>query len=177
MVDYYSNCIEVASVKHDTTTRNFIKHLRENIARYCIFGTLISNNGPQYTSAEFKSFVASYGIEHVTSSLLYAQSNGLAEKSVQTVKNLMKKCLESGDDVYLALLDLRNTPRDEQTGSPMQRLMGRRAKTLLPISNGLQKPTTVQPETVSSKLTEYRQKQKFYYDRGAKERAQCQLLV
>lgn len=89
----------------------------------------------------------------------------------------MKKCLESGDDVYLALLDLRNTPRDEQTGSPMQRLMGRRAKTLLPISNGLQKPTTVQPETVSSKLTEYRQKQKFYYDRGAKERAQCQLLV
>lgn len=177
MVDYYSNCIEVASVKHDTTTRNFIKHLRENIARYCIFGTLISNNGPQYTSAEFKSFVASYGIEHVTSSLLYAQSNGLAEKSVQTVKNLMKKCLESGDDVYLALLDLRNTPRDEQTGSPMQRLMGRRAKTLLPISNGLQKPTTVQPETVSSKLTEYRQKQKFYYDRGAKERAQYQLLV
>lgn len=114
MVDYNSNFIEVASLKHDTTTRNVIKHQRENITRYGIFDTLISDNGPQYTSAEFKSFVASYGIEHVTSSPLYAQSNGLAETSVQTVKILMKKCLESGDNVYLALLDLRNTPRDEQ---------------------------------------------------------------
>lgn len=114
MVDYYSNFIEVVSLKHDTTTRNVIKHLRGQIARYGIFDILISDNGPQYTSAEFKSFVASYGIDHVTSSPLYAQSNGLAEKSVKTVKNLMKKCLESGDDVYLALLDLRNTPRDEQ---------------------------------------------------------------
>lgn len=114
MVDYNSNFIEVASLKHDTTTRNVIKHQRENITRYGIFDTLISDNGPQYTSAEFKSFVASYGIEHVTSSPLYAQSNGLGETSVQTVKILMKKCLESGDDVYLALLDLRNTPRDEQ---------------------------------------------------------------
>lgn len=94
--------------------------------------------------------------------------------AVQTMKNLMKKRFESGDDVYLALLDLRNTPRNEQIGSPMQRLMGRLAKTLLAISDGLRKPTTVQPETVSSKLIEYRQKQKSYYDRGAKERAQCQ---
>ena len=134
----------------------------------------MSDNGPQYTSAEFKSFVASYGIQHITSSPLYSQSNGLAEKAVQTVKNLMKKCKESGDDVYLSLLDLRNTPRDEMIGSPMQRLMGRRAKTLLPISDNLRKPTTVQPETVSSRLMEYRQKQKYYYDQGAKEQDQCQ---
>lgn len=59
------------------------------------------------------------------------------------------------------MLDLRDTPRDEQVGSPMQRLMGRRAKTLLPISDGLRKPTTVQPETISSKQMEYRQKQKY----------------
>ena len=52
--------------------------------------TLMSDIGPQYTSAEFKSFVASYGIQHITSSPLYSQSNSLAEKAVQTVKNLMK---------------------------------------------------------------------------------------
>lgn len=91
--------------------------MKEKIARYGIFYTLISDNGPQYTSDEFKSFVATYGI----SSPLYAQSNGLAEKSEKTVKNLMKKYLESGDDVNLALLDLRNMPRDEQIRSPMQR--------------------------------------------------------
>lgn len=48
----------------------------------------------------------------------------------------MEKCLVLGDDVYLALLDVRNTPRDEQIGSPMLRLIGRRAKTLLLISDG-----------------------------------------
>lgn len=53
----------------------------------------------------------------------------------------MKKCIESEDVVYLALLDLKNTPRDEQMESPMQRLMGRRVNTLLPISDGLRKPT------------------------------------
>ena len=139
--------------------------------------TLMSDNGPQYTSAEFKSFVTSYGIQHITSSPLYSQSNGLAEKAVQTVKNLFKKCKESGDDVYLSLLDLRNTLRDETIGSPMQRLMGRRAKTLLQIRDHLRKPTTVQPKVVSSRLMEQRQKQKYYYDRGAKEQDQCQPAV
>ena len=43
----------------------------------------------------------------------YPQSNGLAEKTAQTIKLLLKKCKEAGDDPYLALLDLRNTPRDE----------------------------------------------------------------
>lgn len=37
--------------------------------------------------------------------------------------------------------DLKNTPRDEQMESPMQRLMRRRVNTLLPISDGLRKPT------------------------------------
>lgn len=40
-----------------------------------------------------------------------SQSNGLAERSVQTIKNILKKCTESGDDMYLRLLDLRNTPK------------------------------------------------------------------
>lgn len=84
---------------------------------------------------------------------MYAQSNGLAEKSEKAVKNLMKKYLESGDDVNLALLDLRNMPRDEQIRSPMQRLMARPAKMLLPISDGLWKPTRnrfIQADGVSS---------------------------
>lgn len=124
MVDYYFNCIEVVLVKYDIIIRNFIKYLRENIVRYCIFGILISNNGFQYISVEFKFFVVSYGIEYVIFLFLYVQFNGLVEKLVQMVKNLMKKCFELGDDVYLVLLDLRNIFWDEQIGLFMQRLMG-----------------------------------------------------
>lgn len=124
MVDYYFNCIEVVLVKYDIIVMNFIKYLRENIVRYCIFGILISNNGFQYISVEFKFFVVSYGIEYVIFLFLYVQFNGLVEKLVQMVRNLMKKCFELGDDVYLVLLDLRNIFWDEQIGLFMQRLMG-----------------------------------------------------
>jgi len=168
MVDYYSNFIEVAPLKQDTSTNTVVKTIQANIARYGIMDTLVSDNGPQFASREFKDFVDKYGIQHVTSSPLYQQSNGLAERAVQTVKNMTKKCFETGDDIYLCLLELRNTPRDEEIGSPMQRLMGRRAKTLIPMSQSLRKPEVAKPGKVVSKLNDYRQKQKFYYDRNTK---------
>ena len=77
-----------------------------------------------------------YGITHVTSSPLHPQSNGLAEKAGQTVKRIIKKCQDSGEDVYLALLDLNNM-RDDIIGLPTQRLMGRHIIMRLPTSEVL----------------------------------------
>ncbi len=37
----------------------------------------------------------------------------MAEKEVQTIKNLLKKATEDGQDFHLAILDLRNTPISE----------------------------------------------------------------
>ena len=45
-----------------------------------------------------------WGFQHKTSSPVYPQSNGLAERTVQTVKNLMQKAKASGEDPYLSLL-------------------------------------------------------------------------
>ena len=91
MVDYYSNFIEVSPLQHDTRTSTIVKQMKASIARYGIMDTLVSDNGPQFSSQEFKQFVDSYNIKHVTSSPLYQQSNGLAERAIQTVKNLTKK--------------------------------------------------------------------------------------
>ena len=60
-----------------------------------------------------------------------------------------------------ALLDLRNNRMDAEIGSPMQRLMSRRAKTLIPTSDNLRKPCVVKPSLVYTYSMEYRQKQKF----------------
>ncbi|OWF46779.1 Uncharacterized protein K02A2.6 [Mizuhopecten yessoensis] len=155
MVDYFSNFIEVAPRKRNTRTSVVVK-------------------GPQFTSAEFREFTSKYGINNVTSSPLHQQVNGLAEKDVQTVKNVKRKCAESGDDIYLSLLELRNTPRDRDIGSPMQRPMGRRGKTLLPMTNNLRKPAISDPEKVSSKLLNHRHRQKDYYDRGTKAKEEIQ---
>ena len=167
MVDAYSGYIEVEAL-HDTSSVTVIKTVKANIARYGIMSKLTTDNGPQFTSREFKQFVLKYNIQHVTSSPEYPQSNGLAERAVQTVKRLIKKAQQDGQDVYLALLELRNTPRDQVLGSPVQKLMGRRTKTLLPTAKSMLKPTSVPPDKVHEKLQQYRDVQKHYYDRGKK---------
>ena len=55
---------------------------------------------------------------------------------------ILKKWKEA-EDPYLELLDLRNTPRDQNIGSPAQPLMGRRTKTQLPTSEAFLKPEIV----------------------------------
>lgn len=169
MVDYYSNYIEVVPLKQDTKSETIIRHIRTNIARYGIMETLMTDNGPQFDSSVFKDFTERYGINHITSSPTYPQSNGLAEEAVRQIKELMAKCKASGDDFYLALLDIRNTPRDEDMGSPMQRLHGRRAQTRLPISDNLLKPATISPTVAHDKMMEYRRRQKLYHDKGARQ--------
>ena len=74
----------------------------------------------------FKTFLREWGIVHKTSSPYYPQSNGLAERMVQTVKRLLKK----SKDPYLALLNYRTTP-GRDTASPASLIFGRRVITNL----------------------------------------------
>ena len=66
----------------------------------------MSDNGIQFSSKEMKEFADIYGFTLVTSSPHYAQSNGLAERTIQTVKALLQK----SSDPYMALLSFRATP-------------------------------------------------------------------
>ncbi|KAK9513146.1 hypothetical protein VZT92_026707 [Zoarces viviparus] len=74
-------------------------------ARFGIPQTVISDNGLCYSSQEFRGFAHAWDFEHITSSPLYPQSNGLAEKTVQTVKALMDKAHAQRTDPYLSLLE------------------------------------------------------------------------
>ena len=64
----------------------------------------VSDGGPQYISAEFKDFTKHWQIEHRVSFPRNLQSNGMAEHCVQTMKALLIKTIEEGEDVDLALL-------------------------------------------------------------------------
>ena len=134
--DYYSNFFEVDEL--DTQTlKEVIEKLKCQMARHGIPDQLRSDNGPQFSSYEFKQFTELYEFDHAASSPSYPQSNGKAENSVKTVKRIMLKALESGTDPYLRLLDFRNTPTEGVGTSPAQRLFGRRTKTLLPTTGKL----------------------------------------
>ena len=72
--------------------------------------TIISDNGPCYILQAFISVMQAFSVNHITSSLHYPQSNGLAEKCVQIVKCLFNKTKGEGKDFYKCLMIYHNTP-------------------------------------------------------------------
>ena len=47
---------------------------------------LYTENGPEFASKEFSVFAKTYQFQHVASSPRFPQSNGLVERTIQTVK-------------------------------------------------------------------------------------------
>ena len=92
LVDYYSNFIEL-NLLNTTTSQQVVTHLKSQFARHGIPDRLITGNGPQFSSDTFKQFAKDYCFQHCTASPHYPQSNGMAKKAVQTVKNCLKKAV------------------------------------------------------------------------------------
>ena len=108
-VDYYSKYPDIALLP-DTTSRSTIAALKATFARFGIPDEVISDNGPQFSSFEFKKFSDHYGFKHTTSSPYFSQSNGQAERCVQTVKNLIKKGLQIWSRPKHCLIKLPQCP-------------------------------------------------------------------
>lgn len=147
VIDYYSNFIEV-DLLQSTTSKQVIEKLKKQFARFGVPRQIISDGGPQYSSAEFQSFVKEWGIIHHITSPNHPQSNGKAEAGVKVIKNMMIKTLQSGMDQNIALLEQRNTPRQDTGLSPSEMMFSRKSRTMLP------------QKTILSKQSEKRAKRK-----------------
>ena len=117
VVDYFSRYIEVELLS-ELSSLEVVNRLKGLFARHGIPEILISDNGPQYASDVFAEFAKTYAFCHVTSSPRHPQSNGAAERAVQTVKAMLKK----SDDPCLALLAYRASPQ-ENGQSPAELLI------------------------------------------------------
>ncbi|XP_038052823.1 uncharacterized protein K02A2.6-like [Patiria miniata] len=98
---------------------------------------VMSDNGPQFVGKHYEDMCNTWGIKNTTSSPRYPRSNGFVERSVRTVKSVIKKCQKSGQNVDIALLNLRVTPVDSKLPSPAEILFGRPIQITLP-NNHLQ---------------------------------------
>ena len=78
---------------------------KEQFARHGIPVVVKSDGEPQFMPHEFKLFASTWGFVHICSSPYNSQSNSKAESAVKIAKRLLKKC----PDLYLALLEWRNT--------------------------------------------------------------------
>lgn len=151
------------------TAATVISACTEIFATHGLPVRICSDNGPPFSSKAFKDVLASLQIQQVFSSPYHPRSNGMAERAVQEAKKLLIKCSRDKVSFCLALLEWRNTPRDAHLKSPVQRLMGRQTRTLLPVTTSHMKPETVPTEVVTSRLKEIRDKQKASYDRTARQ--------
>ncbi|XP_046378261.2 uncharacterized protein K02A2.6-like [Haliotis rufescens] len=173
VADYYSRYFEVALLTN-TKASTVITHIKSIFGRHGVPMRVVSDNGPQYACAEFKTFSDKWKFEHITSSPLYPQANGLAEKTVQTLKQLLRKSRQSHADPYLAMLAYRNTPING-LASTAQLLMGRRLRSDLPVQYEMLRPEVVDCDVVKQAISQSRETQKVYYDQRAHPRPPIQV--
>uniref|UniRef100_A0AAR2K7E9 Integrase catalytic domain-containing protein n=1 Tax=Pygocentrus nattereri TaxID=42514 RepID=A0AAR2K7E9_PYGNA len=149
----------------ETTATQVITHIKSFFARHGIPDVFITDNGPQFSCAEFHKFAKTFEFSHVTSSPRYPQSNGLIENGVKIVKLLLKKAMDSKTDPYLALLNYRSTPLSHGL-SPAELLFNRKLRTHMP---QLLERESVQKRNIVMDKQKAKNAQKRYYDRGSKE--------
>ena len=90
--DYYSGYPEIARLP-STKSKSVISFLKDWFCRYGKPITVFTDNGPQFDCEEFSNFAKEWDFSHETSSPYHSRSNGLVERSIQTVKNMLKKVL------------------------------------------------------------------------------------
>ena len=88
MIDSFSKWPEVIVMKSTSATKT-IDELRCLLSRWGIPEQIVSDNGPQFKSDEFKQFLSENGITHLTTVLYFPATNGQAERLVQTIKKAL----------------------------------------------------------------------------------------
>ena len=132
VVDYFSKYLIVRKIPNSTSSA-VIKELGMIFSEFGNPLVFRSDNGPCYSSQEFKFFMQNWLVEHRTSSPHYPQSNGLAESMVKVSKNLIEKAIKQDLPWNKLLLDYRCTPISSEIPSPAEILFGRKLRSSISI--------------------------------------------
>ncbi|XP_033729753.1 uncharacterized protein K02A2.6-like [Pecten maximus] len=150
VVDAHSKWLDVIRMS-STTTASTINALRFLFASYGLPKELVSDNGPQFTAAEFATFLKENGVRHILSAPYHPSSNGEAERAVRTFKQAMKSLVQSDSSLNQKLasflLSYRTTPHSLTKTPPSELFLGRKLRTRLDImrpdlSGKIQQKTT-----------------------------------
>ncbi|XP_026316024.1 uncharacterized protein K02A2.6-like [Hyposmocoma kahamanoa] len=132
IVDAFSKWIEIIPTK--TTTSSWcISRLKELFVTFGYPEIIVSDNGRQFVSTEFETFLKNNGIVHKTSAPYHPATNGQAERSVQTVKRALQAANAYPGTIQEKILEikeqLRRTPSVSTGKSPYEIMFGREVRT------------------------------------------------
>ena len=131
IADYYSKFPIVRKMPRPCLSSSVVSVTKQIFSETGVPSRVVSDNGPHFASACYAELSKKMAFRHVTSSPRYPRSNGFIERQIQTVKHVMKKSRQSGQDLDLALLCLRTTPIDSKLPSPAELPNGRKAQSTL----------------------------------------------
>jgi len=94
LVDAGSKWLEVIPMT-STTAAATVTKLMAVFAAHGLPERVVTDNGPQFISQEFKDFMQRNGVVHIQVAPYRASSNGLAKRAVQTVKQASQEQCKS----------------------------------------------------------------------------------
>nr|VZH95151.1 unnamed protein product [Spirometra erinaceieuropaei] len=135
LVDAYSKWPEIAPLNPATASAT-IAFLRRIFSQHGLPELLVPDNGFQFTSSTFEDLCSQHNIQHLRSPPYHPQSNGQAERFVDTIKRALLKARGEGSTdeiVQASLFSYRTTPNPASPGgvSPAEALMGRKLRTTI----------------------------------------------
>jgi len=89
VADYHSKYFDISYLPNIEAT-TVVSHTKAIFARFGIPKEVVSDNGSQFTSSNYRVFAKEWDFKQTTSSPRYPQSNGFIERTIQTVKKLLK---------------------------------------------------------------------------------------
>ncbi|XP_046556895.1 uncharacterized protein K02A2.6-like [Haliotis rubra] len=134
MVDAHSKWMEVIPLSLTTATVT-IKHLRKIFSTFGLPEHIVSDNGAQFTSEEFQTFLRRNNIRHTRTAPKHPATNGQAERAVESFKMALKKIKNQTGDVHdklqRYLFSYRTTVHAATGKTPAELLMRRSLRTRL----------------------------------------------
>lgn len=137
----WSKWIEVGVTRCDMmSTARTIEMLQVWFTRFGFPAEIVSDNGTQFSSNEFKTFCALNGIKLKFSAPGKPATNGEAERYVQYIKNGLKKLLKSPSNLQKGIEELlfryRCTPNSSTGHSPARMFLGREIRSQMSLMVG-----------------------------------------
>lgn len=181
-VDTFSKFIHVDHIK-EYNAYGVIEKLRILFSIFGLPKELVSDNGPPFNSFEFKMFFKANGITVLNSPAYHPQSNGSAERAVQTSKNSFRKFVLDIENNFMKYMvnplnkrrsiqmmidnfhiNYRNTPSTVTNASPSDILFKFKPRTLIDLLGNKKNNVKSNIENKSSQNEEIKKSKNVDFD-------------